>query len=99
MGLDIASGHALGVHGKDFFLNVLDDTGLVLFQHLRLKVPLPVSRDRYLHISKAGVQPLAAVAVTAVICVLVLVVVFTVAQLVIQLRFQAILHELGNGLL
>src|SRR5699024_7551000 len=43
--------------------------------------------------------PLAAVAVTAVVCLLVLVVVFAVAQLVIQLCLQAILHEFGNGFL
>ena len=38
-------------------------------------------------------------AIAAVICVLMLVVIFAVAQLVIQLCLQAILHELGNGLL
>ena len=74
------------------------DAGLVLFQHLGLKFSLPISRNRHLHISKAGAQRFAAVAVAAVVCVLVLVVVLAVAQLVIQLCFQAILHELGNGL-
>ena len=88
-----------GVHGQDLLLYVLADAGLVLFQHLRLKFPLPVPVNRYRYISKAGAQRFAAVAIAAVVCVLVLVVVFAVAQLVIQLRLQAILHELGNGLL
>ena len=39
MGLNIAGGHTLGVHGQDFLLNVLTDAGLVLFQYLRLKFP------------------------------------------------------------
>ena len=99
MSLNIAGGHALGVHGQDLFLYVLADTGLILFQHLGLKFSLPVPGNRHIHFAKAGTQPFAAVAVTAVICVLVLVVVFAVAQLVIQLCLQTILHELGNGLL
>lgn len=40
---NIAGGHTLSVHGQDFLLNVLADTGLVLFQHLGLKFPLPDS--------------------------------------------------------
>ena len=97
--LSVAGGHTFGVHGQDFFLNVLADAGLVLFQHLGLKFPLAVPGNRYRYISKAGAQRLIAVPVAAVICVLVLVVVFAVAQLVIQLCFQTVLHELGNGLL
>ena len=99
MGLNIAGGHALGVHGQDFLLNVLTDTGLVLFQYLGLEVPLSISRNRYFHISKAGAQRFAAVAVAAVIRVFVPVVVLAVTQFVIQFCFQTILHELGNGLL
>ena len=99
MGLNISRRHPLGVHGQDLLLYVLADAGLVLFQHLRLKFPLPVPGNRYRYISKAGAQRFAAVAVTAVVCVLVLIVVFAVAQLVIQLCFQTVLHELGNGLL
>ena len=98
MGLNIAGGHALGIHLQDFLLNVLTDAGLVLFQYLRFKFPLSVSRYRHIHFTKTGMQTLAAVAVAAVVCVLVLVIVFAVAQFVIQLSFQTILHELGNGL-
>ena len=37
-------------------------------------------------------------AIAAVIRVLALVIVFSVAQFLIQLRLQAVLHKLGNGL-
>ena len=43
--LNIRSCHALGIHGQDLFLNVLADAGLVLFQKLRLKFSLSVSRN------------------------------------------------------
>ena len=75
---NIAGSHDLGVHGQDFFLDVLTDAGLVLFQHLRLKFPLPVSENRHIHFTETGAQPLAAVAVAAVVCILVLVVAFAV---------------------
>ena len=84
MGLYISGTHTLSVHGLHFLLNVLADAGLVLFQHLGLKFPLLVSGYRHIHFTKAGAQHLAAVAVTAVVCGLVLVVVFAVAQIVIQ---------------
>ena len=76
MGLNIAGCHPLDVHGQDFLLNVLTDAGLVLFQYLRLKFPLPIPGNRYLHITKAGAQGFAAVTVAAVVYVLALVVVF-----------------------
>ena len=82
VGLDIAGGHPLGVHRQDFFLNVLADAGLILFQHLGLKFPLPVPGNRHFHIPKTGAKPLAAVAIAAVVCILVFVVVLAVAQLV-----------------
>ena len=81
---NIAGGHTLGVHGQDFLLNVLADAGLVLFQHLGLKFSLPVPRNRHIHFAKAGTQPLAAVPVAAIVCVLVFIVVFAVAQFFIQ---------------
>ena len=98
MSFNIAGSHTLGVHGQDFLLNVLADTGLVLFQHLGFKFPLSVSGNRHIHFAKAGTQPFATVAVAAVVCVFVLIIVSAVAQLVIQLCLQAILHELGNRL-
>ena len=99
MRLNIAGGHALGVHGQDFLLDVLTDAGLVLFQHLGFKFSLAISRNLHIHIPEAGAQRFAAVAVAAVVCVFILVVVFAVAQLVIQFCLQAILHEFCNGLL
>ena len=99
MGLNIRRGHAFGVHGQDLLLDVLTDAGLILLQELRLKLPLSVPRDRYLHIAEAGAQGLAAVSVPAVVCVLVFVVVPAVAQFVVQLRIEAVFHEFGNRLL
>ena len=91
--LDVTSGHALSVHGQDLFLNVLANTGLVFLQHLRLKFAFPVSRHRYLYITEAGSQRLTAVSVAAIVRVLVFLVIPAVAQFIIQLCFQAILHE------
>src|SRR5699024_7345460 len=99
MGLDVTGGHPLGVHGQYFLFNVLADARLVLFQYLGIEFPLAISRDRYFHISKAGAQRFAAVAVAAVVCAFAPVVVFAVAQFVVQLCLQTILHEFGNGLL
>src|SRR5699024_4616491 len=99
MSLNIAGGHALGVHGQDLLLNVLADAGLALFQHLRLKLPFPVPGNRDLHVSKACPERLAAMTIPAVVCSLVLVVISAVAQILIQLCLQTVLHEFGNGLL
>ena len=56
-------------------------------------------KRQYFHIPKAGAQRFRAVAVSAVVCIFVPIVVFAVTQLVLQLCLQAVLHELGNGLL
>lgn len=77
---------------------VLTGADLVLFQHMELKFPLPISKNRHTHISKAGAQRFVTVAVTAVICVFVLIIVSAVAQLIIQLDLQTILHKFDNGL-
>ena len=99
MALNIAGGHALGVHGQDLFLNVLADAGLTLFQHLRLKLTFPVPGNRNFHVSKAGPERLVAMTIPAVVCSLVLIVISAVAQVLIQLCLQTVLHEFGNGLL
>lgn len=93
MGLDIAGGHALGVHGQNLLLNVLANAGLILFQHLGLKLTLSVSGNRHLHIPKADAQRFAIVAVAAVGCVFVFVVAFAVAQFLFQLCLQTIFFE------
>ena len=72
MGLNISGGHPLGIHRQDLFLNILADAGLVLFQHLRLKLAFPVPRHGYFYIAKARAKRLAAVPIAAVIRVLVL---------------------------
>ena len=72
---DISGGHTLGVHRQNLFFDVLTDTGLILFQKLRLKFALAVTRDGYFRIAKTGAQRLAAVTVSAVFSVLVFVVV------------------------
>ena len=46
MGLDVAGGHPFGVHGQDFLFDVLADAGLVLFQHLGLEFPFPITRHQ-----------------------------------------------------
>ena len=99
MALNIAGGHALGVHGQDLFFNVLADAGLTLFQHLGFKFPFPVPGNRDFHVSKAGPKRLAAMTIPAVVCSLVLVVIFAVAQVLIQFCLQIVLHEFSNGLL
>ena len=81
MHFDIPGGHTLGIHRQKFFLDVLADAGLVLFEHLGLKFPFPVTGDRNFHITEAGAQGLAAVVIVAVECVLVFVVVLAAAQL------------------
>ena len=98
MGLNISGGHPLGIHGQYLFLDVLADAGLVLFQHLRLKLAFPVPGHGYFHIAKARPQRLTAMSISAVIRVLIFIVILAVAQLVIQFRLQAVLHEFGYGL-
>ena len=97
MGLDISSGHPLGIHRQNLFLDVLTDAGLVLFQHLRLKLAFPVPGYGYFYIAKARTQRLTAVSIAAVIRVLIFVVILAAAQFVIQFRLQAVLHEFGYG--
>src|SRR5699024_6191209 len=99
MGLNIAGGYALGVHGQDLFLNVLADAGLTLFQHLGLKFPFSVPGHRDFHVSIAGPKRLASMTIPAVVCSLVLVVISAVAQILVQFCLQTVLHEFGNGLL
>ena len=98
MGLNISGGHPLGIHRQDLFLDILADAGLVLFQHLRLKLAFPVPGHGYFHVAKAHTQRLTAVPIAAVIRVLIFIVILAVAQLVIQFRLQAVLHEFGYGL-
>ena len=97
MGLNISGGHPLGIHRQDLFLDILADAGLVLFQHLRLKLAFPVPRHGYFYVAKARTQRLTAVPIAAVIRVLIFIVILAVAQLVIQFRLQAVLHEFGYG--
>ena len=98
MRLNIAGGHALGVHGQDLLLDVLTDAGLVFLQHMRLEFPLTIPGHGYLHITEAGAQRFAAVPVPAVVRVLVFIVIPAVAQFVVQLSIKAVFHELGNRL-
>ena len=99
MRLDIRGGHALGVHGQDLFFDVLTDAGLVLFQDLRLKFALAIPRYGYLYITETGTQVFAAVTIAAVVGFLVLVVIPTVTQLIIQLCVETVLHKLGDRFL
>ena len=98
MGFNVPCGHAFGIHRKDLFLDVLADAGLVFLQELRLEFSLAVAGDRNLHVSEAGAQRFAAVSVSAVLRFLVLVIVFAVAEFVIQFCIQPILHEFRYGL-
>ena len=97
MRFDVRRRHSLGVHRQYLLFDILTDTGLVLFQKLRLEFSLPVPGHGYLYFSEAGFQPLAAVAVPAVVRFLVPVVVFAVAQFIVQLCIQPVFHELRNG--
>ena len=99
MGLDVPCGHALGIHRKDLLLNVLADAGLVFLQELRIKFSFSVTGYSYLHIPEAGAQRFAAVSISTVLRFLVLVIVFAVAEFVIQLCIQSVLHEFRYGLL
>ena len=48
MGFDIPGSHALCIHGEDFFFHVLCDGVLILFDELRLIVPVAVTGDSLL---------------------------------------------------
>ena len=61
-------------------------------------IPYPVPRHGYFYVTKARTQRLTAVPIAAVIRVLIFIVILAVAQLVIQFRLQAVLHEFGYGL-
>ena len=84
---------------SNLLLNVLVDAGLVLLQKLRLEFSLAVTGYSYLHIPEAGAQRFAAVSVPAIVCVFVLVVVLAVAEFVVQLCIQSLLHEFRYGFL
>ena len=99
MFLDIRGCHALGIHGQDLFLNILADAGLVLFQKLWVEFSLSVSGYRHLYIAEAGTQRFAAVTVTAVVRVLILVVILRVAKLIVQFGVQTVLHKFSDGFL
>ena len=99
MGFNVPCGHAFGIHRKNLFLDVLADAGLVFLQELRIKFSLSVTGYSYLHIPEAGAQRFAAVSVSAVLRVFVLVVILAVAEFVIQFCIQPILHEFRYGLL
>ena len=75
MGLYIPGSHALCIHGEDFFFHVLCDGVLILFDELRLIVPVAVTGDSHFHVPVTGVHGLCGVAVPAVIGFLVPVVV------------------------
>ena len=90
----------IGVHGQDLFLDVLADAGLVLFPvsaaQTRLSglgVPILLHPQSCVR-SVLLLWPLRLLSVG-----LVAVVVPAVAQFIVQLRLQTILHELGDGLL
>ena len=80
MRFNIPGCHAFCVHRQDLLLYVLADAGLVLLQQLRLIHPFPVSGNGDVHLSKTGSQRLGAMAVPAVICLLVPVIVLAVAK-------------------
>ena len=97
MRFNVTGGHAFGVHGQNLLLDVLADAGLIFPQHLGVKFALAIPRHRYLYIAKTGAQGFTAVPVPAVIRVLVLVVIPAVAQLIVQLGFQTVFHELRDS--
>ena len=90
---------SLCVHGQNLFLDVLTDAGLALFQHLGLEFALAITGHGNIHFPEAGAQRLATMAISAVVRVLAAVVIFAVAQFIVQLRVKAVFHELGNGFL
>mgnify|MGYP006958018195 CR=1 FL=1 len=73
--------------------------GLVFLEHLRLEFALAITGHGNIHFPEAGAQRLAAVAILAIVRVLAAVVIFAVAQFIVQLRVKAVFHELGNGFL
>jgi len=66
MCFDIAGCHALGIHRQNLLLDILTDTGLILFQQLRLKFTLAIPRNCYFYIAETGAKCLTAVAIAAV---------------------------------
>ena len=78
MALDISSAHSFCVHGQNLFFDILTDTGLVFLQQLGLKFSFTVPGYGDFYVSEAGTQRLAAVTVSAIVRVLVLVVVLAV---------------------
>ena len=58
-----------------------------------------VSGYRHLYIAEAGTQRFAAVTVTAVVRVLILVVILRVAKLIVQFGVQTVLHKFSDGFL
>jgi hypothetical protein len=65
----------------------------VLLYNLRLKLAFAVARDSYFQITKAGFYRFLTVSVTAILCFLVAIVVFTVAQFIFQFPFQAVFKD------
>lgn len=98
MGFDIRRRHSFCVHGQNLLFNVLTDAGLILSEQLRLKLSLPIPWRADLYVSEAGFQLLAAVTILGVVRFLAAVIVFAVAQLFVQFRFQPVFHEFCDGL-
>ncbi|MCQ2011370.1 hypothetical protein NOM01_15425 [Sporolactobacillus sp. STSJ-5] len=66
MGFDVPVGHPFGVHGQDFFFDILTDADLVPFQKLRFELLTAVPGYGYVHVAEADAQRPAAVPVLAV---------------------------------
>ena len=96
MCFDIAGCHALGIHRQNLLLDILTDTGLILFQQLRLKFTLAIPRNCYFYIAETGAKCLTAVAIAAVFGIFVAIIVPAVPQFIIQFSFQTVFHEFGN---
>jgi len=94
--LDVAGGHAAGIHGQDFLIEALHPC-LAFFDQLWLKGALPISRDLDLNVSLLSFHGFLTGAVACVAIGIALALVFGIAQMRIEFGFQATLdHRLGE---
>ena len=97
--IDIVAGHSFCIHGYDLGFDIFTDTGLVFLENLWIEFAFPIPGNSDFRVSETGLQGFAAVAIPAVVCRLLWLIVALITKFFIQFALKSILHEPGDCLL
>jgi len=84
MAFDISSCHSFGIHGNDFFFHVLGYRILIFLDDLGFKFAFAIPGNCDLHVTVRSMHGFRGMAISAVVCFFVAIIVFGVTKLLIE---------------